>query len=431
MRDAVRTPRRAMAAVVLVVFIDLLGFGIIVPVLPFYVRSFGVSDVFIGLIAASYSAMQFLFAPYLGRLSDTRGRRPVLMLSLAGSAVAWVLFGLGARFEALFGVAGGLGILFGARALAGAMGGNIAAAQAYIADVTPPEERAGALGLVGAAFGLGFVFGPALGAVFASDPVVAAAERLFPAFVPATAYSLPSFAAAALSLLALLVAALVLPEPERIRAASERVGIVSVFRRALADEALRPLVVTFLVSSIAFSGVQVTFIPFAADAFGYAEAQAGLLLTYIGVLGVLNQGVVVRALSRRFSNARMALGGALLLCAALAALPFSKLLGALLPAALSPFGEGPGLAVLLAVLAVLSAGNGLLNVGIAAMVSDAAGEHEQGSAFGVTQAAGSLGRTVGPPVMTALYVLSRPAPFELGAVLTIGMVALLARLARR
>ncbi len=430
MRDAEATPRRSLATVVAVVFIDLLGFGIIIPVLPFYVRSFGVSDVFIGLLAASYSLMQFGFAPLLGRLSDSRGRRPVLMLSLLANTAAWTLFGLAAEFEAAFGVAGALGILFGARMLAGAMGGNIAAAQAYIADVTPKEERAASLGLVGAAFGLGFVFGPALGAVFASDAVVSAAESLFPAFIPATPYSLPSFAAAGLSLCAVVAAALFLPEPERKRPAGGGSGPVAAFRAALADGDLRPLVLVFLVSSVAFSGVQVVFIPFAADAFGYAAAQAGLLLTYIGVLGVLNQGVVVRALSRRFPNARLALGGAVLLCLALAALPFAGAIGSLLPAWLSLFGEGPALVVLLFVLAVLSTGNGLLNVGIAAMVSDAAGEEEQGIAFGVTQGAGSLGRTVGPPAMAALYVLARPAPFELGAVLTLGTVAILLPLAR-
>jgi MFS family permease len=230
--DAKASRRRALAAVVGVVFIDLVGFGIVIPILPFYVRSFGVSDVFIGLLAASYSLMQFLSAPYLGRLSDERGRRPVLMLSLAGSAVAWVVFGLGAQLQSIFGLVGGLGTLFAARMLAGAMGGNIAAAQAYIADITPREERAAALGLIGASFSLGFIFGPALGAAFASDTVVAAADRLLPAFVPTTRFSLPSFAAAGFSLLGLLAAAVALPEPARQRGPSAVQGFVDQFRGA-------------------------------------------------------------------------------------------------------------------------------------------------------------------------------------------------------
>ncbi|MFC7177073.1 MFS transporter [Halosegnis marinus] len=422
--------RRALATVIAVVFIDLLGFGIVIPVLPFYVRSFGVSDVFIGLLAASYSLTQFLAAPYLGRLSDERGRRPVLMLSLAGAAVAWVVFGFGGAADRAFGPVAALAVLFLARGLAGAMGGNIAAAQAYVADVTPREDRAGALGLVGAAFGLGFVFGPALGALFASDPVVAAADGLLPAFVPTTAYSLPSFAAAAFSLLALAAAAVALPEPNRTRGTAGPPGIVAPFREALADAALRPLVVVFLVASVAFSGVQVAFIPFVADSFGYDESGAGLLLTYIGVLGVLNQGVVVRQVSRRVADARMAVGGAAMLAVALAALPFAAPLGDLLPTLALPFGAGPALIVLLLVLALLSTGNSLLNVGIAAVVSRTASDEQQGTAFGVTQGAGSLGRTVGPPAMTALYVVAAAAPFLLGALLTVGTVGVLLGVAR-
>ncbi|MEF8871495.1 MAG: MFS transporter [Haloarculaceae archaeon] len=421
--------RRSLATVLGIVFIDLLGFGVIIPILPFYVRSFGVSDVFIGLLAASYSLTQFVFAPLLGRLSDERGRRPVLMLSVFGSAVAWTLFGLGGEFETLFGTVGALGALFAARMLAGAMGGNIATAQAYITDVTPREDRAAALGLVGATFGLGFVFGPALGAVVASDPAVATARNILPGFVPATTFSLPSFLAAGLSLLAFVAAFLFLPEPNRTRTTGRGGGLVSQFRTALADADLRPLVLVFLVVSLAFSGVQVAFIPFVADIYGYQEAQAGLLLTYIGVLGVLNQGVVVRALSRRFADARLAVGGASLLLVALVLLPFAPILGrALLPGIL---GASPELVALLVVLAILSSGNGLLNVGTASMVSAAADEESQGSAFGVTQGAGSLGRTVGPPVMTAIYVLVYWAPFLLGAVLTATVVAALVVLVRR
>ena len=421
--------RRSLVTVLGIVFIDLLGFGVIIPILPFYVRSFGVSDVFIGLLAASYSLTQFVFAPLLGRISDERGRRPVLMLSVFGSAVAWTIFGLGGEFEALFGTVGALGALFASRMLAGAMGGNIATAQAYITDITPAEERAAALGLVGATFGLGFVFGPALGAVVASDPVVTAADAILPNFIPATAFSLPSFLAAGLSLLAFVAAAFFLPEPNRKRTTKRGGGIVSQFRSALADANLRPLVLIFLVTSVAFSGVQVAFIPFVADLYGYGEAQAGLLLTYIGVLGVVNQGVVVRALSRRYADTRLAVGGAVLLLVALVAIPFAQPIGrTLLPAVL---GASPELLALLLVLAVLSSGNGLLNVGTASMVSAAADEESQGSAFGVTQGAGSLGRTVGPPVMTAIYVVVYWAPFLLGAVLTGVVVAALLVLVRR
>ncbi|SEO56908.1 Predicted arabinose efflux permease, MFS family [Halogranum amylolyticum] len=428
---AVASRRRALAAVIGVVFIDLLGFGIVIPILPFYVRSFLVSDVFIGLLAASYSLMQFLFAPLLGRLSDERGRRPVLMLSLVGSVVAWTVFGLAGEFSDTFGLTAGLTVLFLARMVAGAMGGNIATAQAYIADITPPERRAGALGLIGASFGLGFVFGPALGGVFASDAVVTAARGVFPSFVPATRFSLPSFAAAGLSLLSLASAALFLPEPARQRRRGARQTLVGQFVAALRDADLRGLVVAFFLVSVAFSGVQVMFIPFAADIYGYDETQTALLLTYIGVLGVVNQGVVVGRLSRRVAESRIAIAGASLLLVALAAIPFSPQLGALLPAVGGPPYLTRELLALLVVLAALSLGNGLLNVALTTLVSIAASAETQGSAFGVTQGAGSLGRTVGPPTMAALYALvAYWSPFVAGAVLLLPVVGLLVGVVR-
>nr|WP_239640416.1 MFS transporter [Halogeometricum pallidum] len=413
--------------VVGIVFIDLLGFGVVIPVLPFYVRSFAVSDVLIGLLAASYSLMQFLFAPLLGRLSDAHGRRPVLMLSLFGNVLAWTVFGLAAEVGVLLGTTAALATLFASRMLAGAMGGNIATAQAYIADVTTAERRAAALGLVGAAFGLGFVFGPAIGGAAASDGVVAAAESVLPSFVPATRFSLPSFVAAGLSLLALAATAAFLPEPDRQRGTAERATLVGQFLSALRAPPLRGLVVAFFLLSLAFSGVQVMFIPYAADLFGYDETQTALLLTYIGVLGVLNQGVLVGRLSRRYPERHIALAGAVILVFALATIPFSHLVGAAVPlGSVGPAWFTGPVAVLLAVLACLSVGNSLLNVALSTLVSRAVPADRQGNAFGVTQGAGSLGRTVGPPLMAALYVLAYWSPFVAGALLALPIVAILA-----
>ncbi|WP_117593524.1 MFS transporter [Haloprofundus halophilus] len=430
--DAVRNPRRALAIVVAVVFVDLLGFGVVIPILPFYVRSFGVSDVFIGLLAASYSLLQFGFAPFLGRLSDRRGRRPVIMLSLAGSAVAWTIFGLAAEFSAAFGLTAGVAVLFVSRMLAGAMGGNIAAAQAYVADITPADRRAEALGLVGASFALGFVFGPAIGGLFASDAVVAVARDVFPAFVPATPFSLPSFAAAGLSLLSLGFAALFLEEPARTRGTAPRTTLVSQFADALDDPDLGGLVVSFFLVSVAFSGVQVMFIPFAADVYGYRETQTALLLTYIGVLGVFNQGLLVGRLSRRYRDSSLAVAGAVVLLVALAAIPFSPQLGALfsVPTVDAPAYLTPALLALLVVLALLSLGNSLLNVALTTLVSKATSAETQGSAFGVTQGAGSLGRTVGPPAMAALYVFTYWSPFVAGALLLLPILVILVGIAR-
>lgn len=418
--DADPGASRAVLTVAFVVFLDLVGFGVVIPILPYYVRSFGTSDLFIGLLAASYSVMQFAFAPLLGRLSDSRGRRPVLLLSLAGSAVAWTIFGIG----------GSLAVLFVSRMLAGAMGGNVATAQAYVADVTPEDRRAGALGLLGAAFGLGFVVGPAVGGAFASEPVVAAAREVLPAAVPATRFSLPSFAAAVSSLVALGVGAVFLAEPERTLSIGERPSFLGQFVVAARDARLGPLVAAFLVHSVAFSGVQVMFIPFAADQYGYGASTVALLLTYIGVVGALNQGVLVGRLARRYPDRHLATAGGSLLLVALAALPFAPQLGAPLEPLPGPaFLTGP-LVALLAVLTLLSLGNGLLTVALSTLVSRAAGAGSQGAAFGVSQGAGSLGRTLGPPAMAALYVAAYWSPFAAGAALMAGVLGLVALVAR-
>ena len=417
--------RRGVAVVVGVVFLDLLGFGIIVPILPFYVRSFGLSDVFIGLLAASYSLAQFLAAPTLGRVSDQYGRRPVLMLSVGGAVVAWTVFGLAGEVASAAGTTAGVVTLFAARIVAGAAGGNIAAAQAYVADVTPVADRASALGLVGAAFGLGFVFGPAIGGLAASESAVRAAETVLPAFVPANEFSLPSFAAAALSLAAFVAAVVVLEEPDRTRAAADRVTLLAQFRNALADAALRPLVVSFFLTSFAFAGVQVMFVPFAADFFGYDATQAALFLTYIGVLGTLNQGVLVGRLVGRFGSERVVLAGVASLFAALVLLALSPVLGGAFGVPVGPPWVTGGLVVLLAFGALASFGNGAVSVGLSTLVSQGASEATQGSAFGVTQGAGSLGRTVGPPLAAAAYVVAYWSPFVAGALALLPVAALL------
>ncbi len=417
-------PRGGVAVVVAVVFLDLLGFGIVVPILPFYVRSLGVSDVFVGLAAAAYSFAGFLAAPTLGRLADERGRRPVLVGSVGVAGLAWLAFGLAGEVDAAAGPTAALAVLLGSRALAGAAGGNVAAAQAYLADVTPPERRADALGLLGAAFSLGFVFGPALGGLLAGDAALAAARALLPAAVPVTTFSLPSFAAAALSFAACATGALVLREPEREpEREADRAGALAALRLALADDRLRPLVVAFLLASFAFAGVQVMFVPFVADAFGYGAPEAALLLTYVGVLGTLNQGVLVGRAVRRLGARRVSRAGALVLVAALVLLPVT----AALPAAAvggPPWLTG-GLVGLLAFGALAAVGNGALTVGLTTLVSTAGPERARGRAFGVTQGAASLGRAVGPPLAAAGYVVAVPLPFLAGALVLVPVVVLL------
>ena len=416
--------RRGLAVVFFVVFLDLLGFGIIIPILPFYTRTFpGGTEFVIGLLAASYSAMQFVFAPLLGSLSDRVGRRPVLVVSLCGSVVAWTVFGL----------ADALWLLFLSRLLAGAMGGNLSTAQAYVADVTPPERRAAALGFIGAAFGLGFIFGPGIGAVLSFDATVAAVDRLVPAAVPITRFSLPSFAAAAASLAGVLVALLFLPESRTVSettTATERTSSITQLRTAVATPGLRPLLAAFFLVSFAFSGVQVMFVPYVADIYGYTAAQSALLLTYIGVLAVITQGVLVGRLSARYSPVRLSLFGTGLLVVGVGAIPASRAVGSVLPdlTALVPFLTADLLGLLL-VLTLLPLGNGILSVTLTALVSQRASAAVQGSAFGITQGAGSLARTVGPPVMGGLYfAVGYWSPFVFGSILLFPVLWLVARL---
>lgn len=402
--------KRALATVFAIVFVDLLGFGILIPIIPLYAEHFGANEFVVGLLLASYSVMQFLFAPVLGRLSDERGRRPILLLSLFGSVVAWTLFGLA---ESLL-------VLFVARILAGAMGGNIATAQAYIADITPPEDRAKGLGLIGAAFGLGFVFGPALGGIFSSDAALSLARNVLPAVVPVNQFSLPSFAAAAICGLNLVVAALVLPETRTKRdsdeeTTDERQSRLARLADAFADPALAGLVASFFLLSLAFSSMESMFVLFTEQQYGFGPAMNGYVLAYVGVVIAVVQGGLVGKLTDRYGERTLALVGVVLELVTLAALPFSPMLGDHLPA-IGPLSGG--LFVLLVILTPLAAGNGFANVSLTTLVSKSATEDTQGGAFGLTQSAGSIARAVGPIAAGALYAaVAYWLPFVLGGLL--------------
>jgi len=412
---------RALATVFAIVFVDLLGFGILIPIIPLYAEHFGASEFVAGLLIASYSVTQFVFAPVLGRLSDERGRRPILLLSLFGSVVAWTLFGL----------APALWVLFLARLLAGAMGGNIATAQAYIADITPPEDRAKGLGLIGAAFGLGFVFGPALGGVFSSPTALSVAGGVLPSVVPVSEFTLPSFAAAAISALNLVVAFLVLPETRRSHAAADERSRIAQLRESLADPALGGLVVSFFLFSLAFSGMESMFVLFTQDRFGYGPEMNGYILAFMGVVIAIVQGGLVGRLTERYGEQRLALVGVGLEALTLAAVPFAPQIAASLPQVGPLWGLlptlGGGLLVLLAVLLVLAVGNGFANVSLTTLVSKSASDETQGGAFGLTQSAGSIARAVGPVVAGALYTaFVYWSPFVVGGLLMVPILYILA-----
>jgi MFS family permease len=421
--------RRVVGTLFLVVFIDLLGFGVLIPVIPLYAKFFGANEFVGSLLIATYSLFQFVGAPILGRLSDERGRRPILLLSLTGSVVAWTLFGVAGELGSALGAVNGLVVLFVARAFAGAMGGNIATANAYMADITPPEDRARGLGILGAAFGLGFVFGPAIAGLVSGDAALALFRDLLPAVVPVTEFTMPSFTAAVLSAANLALAFFVLPEPER-RVSTTATGGGSRLRRlyeAITSPDVGSLVLAFFLASFAFSAFESQFIFLTNDRLGYGTAENAVLLTYIGVLIAIVQGRLIGPLTERFDEYRLALTGAAVQAVALALVPFS-LSWTFVPS-LGPVESG---AVALALVSTpLAFGNALTNVSLNALVSLNADAGVQGGAFGLTQSAGSLARTFGPAGAGLLYVaVAYWSPFVVAGVLFLPILVLLGRVTR-
>jgi MFS transporter, DHA1 family, tetracycline resistance protein len=356
------------------VLIDLIGFGIVLPILPLWAEEFGASPVEIGVITASYAVMQLIFAPVLGRISDRHGRRPVILVSLVGTVIAFLMIGF----------AQGLLIIFIARVLQGIAGASYAAAQAYVADVTTPAERAHGMGLIGAAFGLGFLLGPAIGALFAAiDPRA------------------PFFAAAALALANLLIAYRRLPESVRPGSAPAVRPGLGVLRRALAGRRLAPFVWLTFIANFAFIGMETTFALFGSQRFGYGMVEMGLLFAYIGALVVVTQGLLVRRMVARAGEGRVLVTGLVATGA-----------GFLLMA------PAQSLWLLLAALALLAVGSGLVFATTATLISLASGEGEQGAVLGLTASVGSAARIAGPLVGTALFQhVDVAAPLVVGGVL--------------
>jgi DHA1 family tetracycline resistance protein-like MFS transporter len=344
----------------LIVFVDLIGFGLVIPLLPYYAVRYAASPQEVTVLLAVYSLAQLITAPLWGRLSDRIGRRPVLMASMAASAVAYLWLG----------AADALWMLFGARALAGACAGNIAAAQAYIADVTKPEERARGMGMIGAAFGLGFIIGPALGG-FLAGPDIASANL-----------ELPAWAAAALSATALLGVALLLRESRRTAGGQRgRQGRAQAIFGALRRPVLGRLILIFFLVILAFAGMESTFALWAMRQFDWGPAQIGYVFAYVGVLSALLQGGLIGRLNARFGEERLVLCGLGLIGVGLLILP-----------------EAHNVPVLGVAVSALAFGIGLTQPSLNSLISRRAGADEQGEVLGVSQSVGSLARVLGPIV---------------------------------
>jgi len=342
---------RPLLVIFLTVFVNLVGFGIIIPLLPFYAQTFGASPLVIGLLFASFSLSQLLATPALGVLSDRWGRRPVLIFSLLGTVVSF----------AMLAVARTLFVLFAARIIDGLSGGNITTARAYIADVTEPHERAKAFGMLGAAFGLGFIVGPALAGAFAH-----------------ISYTAPIWAAAFITMIATAMAFFWLPETVH-RGSAATASPWRALPDVFARERLRPLLAADFLYWASFSVCNTTFALFASHRFGFDVTQTGYVLAAFGFLGVIVQVGMVAPIVRLVGVLRTFLVGLAIAAAGWACVGLSHSLTMFL-IGLIPAGIGVG----------------LCNASLITLVSHAASKEEQGKVQGAAGALESLGRTIGP-----------------------------------
>ena len=363
--------RRALTILFVIVFIDLVGFGMVIPVMPLYAERLGASAAWVGLLSTIYSAMQFIFAPVWGRLSDRIGRRPVLLVSIAMTAVAFAIYGFADSFA----------VLLVSRAFAGVATANIAIAQAYVADVTAPEQRAKGMGMIGAAFGLGFVLGPAIGGLLSSWSL-----------------SAPGFAAASLAALNGVAAWFMLPEPEHRGAAPQRASVAAL-RGEIAKPGIRRLLLCYFLTILAFSAMEGTYSLLAKHRVGLTERGVSYLFTYIGVIVVVVQGGLVGPLTRRFGEKRLLVIGLALQAVSLAGLAVAQGL--------------PGIVVATAPLAI---GSGLSSPAISALISRHSAADDQGGTLGLGQSAAAFGRILGPVAGTTTFSRFSPAfPYVAGA----------------
>ncbi len=365
--------RSPLLVIFITIFIDLVGFGIVIPVLPFYAEGtkFGATPREVGLLFASYSFMQLIFAPVLGRLSDKYGRRPILLISLLGTSLGFLILGFATT----------LWMLFLGRMIDGISGGNISTAQAYIADVTTKEDRAKGMGLIGAAFGLGFVFGPAIGGVLSRWGI-----------------NVPFLFAGTLAFANAILLYFTLPEtvtpdhPARVSAASGRGWgqlIVS-----LKNPRLGFVMTIYFLSIVAFSIMTAVFSLFMLFRLGYDAFHNGWVFAYVGVISAIIQGGLIGKLVKRFGEPALAVTGGLLFSASLFVVPF--------------IGPAIGLIGILSTGAVTAIGQALSGPSLSSLASKSAGAGEQGGVLGAMQSVASLARAVGP-ALAAFLIYSAAA----------------------
>jgi len=392
----------ALGVLFLIAFINLVGFGLVVPLLPFFGESLRADAWQIGIMFSAYSLGQFFAEPFWGRLSDRIGRKPVLLITLLANCAGYIALAF----------AGNIWIAILIRLFTGMGAGNISTIQGYVADVTPPEKRAGRMGLIGAAFGLGFIFGPGLGGVLAQ--IGDGAGR----------FQLPIFAAAGMAALAALGVILFLRESrERDDPATPRPSFLSGLEDARDNPVVSRALLVTLIYMAGFAGMEATFGLWTAARYGWTELEVGLAFMVVGVVSAVSQGVLTGRLARRFGEARVLAFGMLLFGASLAVQVYT-------PAAWTPALDlalpwGGMLHVsrgwLVAVVMVFGAfGMSLAMPNISAMISRSVEPRRQGAMLGLNMAAGSAARVIAPAAAGLVYsALGHDWPFLIGALLTV------------
>ena len=382
----------SLGVIFLTVLLDLLGFGLVMPFLTLQARDvFGVEASTAALLGTTYSALQFLFMPVWGRLSDRIGRRPVMLWSVFASALSMAALGGALAFTS------SVLWLFAARAMSGVATANIGTASAYIADITKPEERVKGMGMIGMAFGIGFVVGPGVGGVLSAIPINGR-EGPLACFV-AGGLSLINFVWAYFSLPESLPAKRGLSQPQ-----FERTSRAAGLRNALSNPGIaRAALANFLII-LAFSGLENTYALYTKDVFALSQRQVGLLFVFMGVLGAGIQGGFMRRASGHYRETSLAYTGIVLQLLAF--------VGFVLCAS-------EGLWLLLVASAALSIGNGFTQPSISAYISRLTDPARQGETLSGVQSMSSLGRVFGPLIAGHLYTLAPSAPFGGGAVILV------------